>query len=85
MIKQLLSRLFKKYFLKKHLFPPTTYVHRKHSGVVFEIELNWYDEVLDPVSLVREVKSGKTFSIRYSEMQEFVELTGNSPDDGIEI
>lgn len=85
MFKNLLAKLYKRYFLKKHLFVTTTYVHRKHSAVVFEIELNWYDEALDPVSLVREVKSGKSFSIRYDEMREFIELRGNAPTDGIEI
>jgi hypothetical protein len=85
MFKSLLAKIYKRYFLKKHIYPPTTYVHRKNSAIVFEIELNWYDEVLDPVSLVREVKSGKTFSIRYAEMQEFKELSGNAPTDGIEI
>lgn len=85
MIRKFLSKLYRKYFLQKHLFPPSVYVHRKKSGVVFEIELNWYDEDLEPVSLVREVKSGKSFSIRHYEMQEFVELQGNNPDDGIEI
>lgn len=84
-MKKFLSKLYKRYFLKKHLFPPTTYVHRRKSGVVFEIELNWYDEDLEPVSLVREVKSNKSFSIRHYEMMEFVELQGNAPTDGIEI
>lgn len=85
MFKRLFARFFKKYCVKKHVFPPTTYVHRKNSGVVFEIELNWYDEDFEPVSLVREVKSGKSFSIRHYEMQEFKELQGNTPEDGIEI
>lgn len=84
-MKKLLSRLYKRFFLRKHKYPPTTYIHRRKAAVVFEIELNWFDEDLNPVSLVREVRSGKNFSIRYSEMLEFVELTGNKPDDGIEI
>lgn len=84
-MKKLLSKLYKRYFLKKHKFPPTTYIHRRKSGVVFEVDLNWFDEDLEPVSLVREVKSNKNFSIRYYEMLEFVELQGNAPTDGIEI
>lgn len=84
-MKKFLSKLYKRYFLKRHKFPPTTYIHRKNAAVVFEIELNWFDEDLEPVSLVREVKSNKNFSIRYYEMLEFVELQGNAPTDGIEI
>jgi hypothetical protein len=84
-MKKLIARIYKRFFLKKHLYPPSVYIHRKNSAVVFEIELNWYDEDLEPVSLVREVKSGKSFSIRYHEMLEFRELSGNKPTDGIEI
>lgn len=84
-MKKLISKLYRRFFLKKHKFPPTVYIHHRKGAVVFEVELNWYDEDLQPVSLVREVKSGKSFSIRYSEMLEFVELSGNAPQDGIEV
>jgi len=80
-----IGRLYRRFFLKKHKFPPTTYIHRRKSAVVFEVNLNWFDEDLEPVSLVREVHSGKNFSIRYHEMLEFVELIGNAPNDGIAI
>jgi len=84
-MKKLIGRLYRRFFLQKHKFPPTTYVHHRRGGVIFEIELNWYDEDLLPVSLVREAKSGKTFSIRHHEILEFVELRGAQPTDGIAI
>lgn len=84
-IRKLFVKILRRKFLKVHKFPITTYVHREHSGIVFEIDLNWYDEDLNPVSIVRECKSGKTFSIRDDEMIFYVELRGNAPTDGIEI
>ena len=84
-MKKLITRLYKRFFLKKHKFPPTIYIHKKNARVVFEVELNWFDEDLLPVSLLREVKSGKNYSVRYHEMLEFIELRGNKPEDGTEI
>lgn len=84
-LESLLMQLFKKRVLKKHLFTVGTYVHRKHASIVFEIDFNWYDEEILPVSVVKEVRSGKIFSIRHEEMINFVELKGNSPLDGTEI
>jgi hypothetical protein len=84
-LKSVISKLYRKYFLKTHLFLPGIYIHRKNGAVVFETEFNWFDEELLPITVVREVKSGKIFSIRYDEMTNFIELKGNAPVDGSEI
>lgn len=84
-LKQLLTKLYIKYMLKKHKYPASTLIHRKHAKVIFEIEFNWYDENFEPVSVVREVLSNKIFSIRSDEMKEFVEYTGSDPNAGAAI
>ena len=80
MLKKLLSKLFFKYVRKTHKYPASCLVKRKNSDdhFVFEIEFNWYDENLEPVSIVREQRTHKTYSIRHEEMAEFVEYTGST-------
>jgi hypothetical protein len=84
-MKKLLFRFFVKFFLKKHQYPAGILIHRRKATVLFEIELNWYDEELIPVSLVREVHSGKVFSIRDYEMFEFKEYAGSDPNAGSQL
>lgn len=79
---KLLVRLFKSYILGKHQLPPGVLIHRRNGTILFEIEFNWYDETLNPVSLVREVHSNKIFSIRDSEMREFKEYSGSNSTAG---
>ena len=75
--KKAIKALYLRYCAKKHKYPPSCLVHRKLNGsLVFEIEFNWYDENYEPVSIVRDIKTTKVFSIRYLEMKEFVEYTG---------
>jgi light-regulated signal transduction histidine kinase (bacteriophytochrome) len=81
-MKKLLGRLYRKFFLKKHQLPVGVLIHRRKNTVIFEIEFNWYDEDFQPVSLIREVKSGKIFSIRHAEMYEFKEYAGSDPNAG---
>lgn len=83
-MKKWLSKLYIRFFLKKHKFPPASLIHRKNR-VLFEIEFNWYDESFQPVSIVREIKSGKIFSIRFDEMLEFREYSGDDPNAGSTI
>lgn len=75
---KLLGRLYRKMFLRKHLFPVGCLVHPKKGTVVFEIEFNWFDEDMQPVSVVRQVSDNKIFSIRYNEMRGFKEYSGNN-------
>lgn len=77
-MKQKLRNFFRWLFVKKHLFPVGALVHQKTQKIVFEIEFNWFDEDLQPVSLVRQVSDSKVFSIRYHEMLGFKEYSGNN-------
>jgi len=73
-----LLRFFLKHkYTKQHHYPTAILVHRRKAKVIYEIEFNWYDNDLLPVSLVREVISGKRFSISYYEMYEFKEFAGS--------
>lgn len=81
---KLILKLLKK-FLAKHKYPKGVLVHRKNGAVVFETEFNWYDESLEPVTVVREVKSGKIFSVNSLEMMDFVEYTGSDPNGGSDL
>jgi hypothetical protein len=75
-MKQKLIKLFLKYILKKHVFPAGVLIHRINGLVLFETEFTWYDEDLQPVLVIREVKSNKIFSIRGDEAKEFKEYSG---------
>lgn len=75
---KLLGRLYRKLFIKTHLFPVGSLVHPKKGTIVFEIEFNWYDEDMQPVSIVRQVSNQQIASIRYAEMQGFKEYSGNN-------
>lgn len=77
-MKKLLGRLYRKLFIKKHIFPVGTLVHPKKGTTVFEIDFNWYDEDMQPVSIVRQVNNNQIASIRYNEMLGFKEYSGNN-------
>lgn len=77
-IKRLLGRLYKKIFIPKHLFPAGSLVHPKRGTTVFEIDFNWYDEDMQPVSIVRQISNQQIASIRYDEMLGFKEYSGNN-------
>ena len=49
------------------------------------IEFNWFDQDLLPISLVREVHSGKKFSVNHYEMYEFKEFQGRDRTVGNSI
>jgi len=75
---KLLGKLYRKLFIRKHIFPVGSLVHPKKGTTVFEIEFNWYDEDTQPVSIVRQVGNNQIASIRYNEMQGFKEYSGNN-------
>lgn len=81
-MKQFFRNILIKFFVNKHKYPPSTLIHRKKNPVIYEIEFNWFDESFSPVSIVREVKSNKIFSVREDEMLEFVEYSGANPNPG---
>jgi len=72
-------------YIKRHQFPESTLIHRRKATVIYEVEFNWYDETLMPVSLVREVKSGKQFSVSFYELYEFKEFQGRDRSIGNSI
>jgi len=78
----LILKFIKRMVLKKHKYPASVLIQKQNSTVIFEVEVNWYDEDLNPVSVVREVQSDKRFSIRYEEMLEFKEFTGRDRSVG---
>ena len=78
----LIRFLSKNKLAKKHPFPESTLIHRKQAKVLFEVEFNWYDKEFNPVTVVREVKSGKVFSISEHEMKEFKEYAGTDRNAG---
>ena len=71
-----LNFLFKNKYAKNHTFPVSTLVHRKKARVIYEVEFNWYDNELKPITVVREVQSGKVFSISGLEIDDFKEYSG---------
>lgn len=83
LLKKLITKLYHKFCVRKHKYPPSCIIHRaNNTKVVFEIEFNWYDENLSPVSVVRNVKTDKIYSVREMEMLDFVEYTGADPNVG---
>jgi len=85
-IPMFLLRFFIKHkYVSPHQFPPSTLIHRFKARVLFEVEFNWYDHDLMPVSIVREVKSGKQFSVSYYELFEFKEFQGRDRAAGNSI
>lgn len=82
---RLIGRLYRKLFIKKHLFPVGSLVHPKKGTTVFEIDFNWYDEDMQPVSIVRRVSDNQIASIRHSEMQGFKEYSGNNEQLGSNV
>lgn len=76
-------KFFAKHKLAKaHEYPPTTLIHRRKAKIIYEIEFNWYDNDMLPISIVREVHSGKTFSVSYYEMFDFKEFQGRDRSVG---
>ena len=75
---KLLAFFIKNKYVTKHPFPASTLIHRYEAKVLFEVEFNWYDHELVPVSLVREIHSGKQYSVTYHELLEFREFQGRN-------
>jgi len=78
----ILKFFIKHKYLTQHQYPVSTLIHRKKAKVIFEIEFNWFDDNLDPVSLVREVQSGKTYSVGHYDMYDFKEFEGKDRSIG---
>lgn len=83
----LIRFLVRNKYLKQHPYPPSTLIHRGDSEkgcstVLFEIEFNWYDHELNPVSIVRQCKTGKQFSVSFFELLEFREFQGKDRTAG---
>ena len=83
LLQRIINSLYLKYVKPKHKYPTSVLIHRRaNASMVYEIEFNWFDENMEPVSVVRDVKTQKIFSIRSTEMLEFVEYTGSDPNPG---
>jgi hypothetical protein len=85
MPKIVLKFFVKHKYLKQHQYPASTLIHRKNAKIIYEIEFNWFDDKLIPVSLVRETQSGKQFSVSYYDMYEFREYQGRDRSAGNSI
>lgn len=81
----ILKFFVKNKFVEQHQYPASTLIHRRKAKIIYEIEFNWYDDTLLPVSLVREIHSGKRFSISYYEMYDFKEFQGRDRSIGDSI
>jgi len=78
-LKKLIKKFIMKYIIGMHKFPTSVIVHRiNNKSSMYEIEFNWYDEDLNPVSIVRDIATQKIFSIRSSEITEFKEYSGKA-------
>jgi hypothetical protein len=80
--KEMLNEIVRVRYLEKHQYPLSTLIHRKKAKVIYEIEFNWFDDNLTPVSLVRETQSGKQFSVSHLDMYEFKEYQGRDVNAG---
>lgn len=78
----LIRFLIKNKFVNKHQYPESTLIHRRKAKVLFEVEFNWYDKELKPISVIRAVKGGQIASVSDSEMYEFKEYEGQDRNAG---
>lgn len=76
---------FVKKRLKKHKYPEAVLIHKPSQGVVYEIQKNYYDLDLKPVSLVLEYGGTRVLTISEIDMLEYREYTGNLNGEIIEI
>ena len=75
MIKFFIYKLFIKYFLQKHKFLPSTLIYRDGTRTLFEVDSNYYDIDLNPITIVRAYPIGKQLmGISRHEMLEFREF-----------
>lgn len=81
---KILLNLLKR-LLKKHKYPVSVLIHKKTSDTVYEVQKNYYDLDLNPVTLVLEYGGSRLLSIDHIDMLEYQEYTGNLDGEIIEI
>lgn len=83
MFKLLIFRLFVKYFLPKHKFLPSALIYREGTRTLFEVDSNYYDKDLNPVTIVRAYPLGKQLmGISRHDILEFHEYK-SIPSEGL--
>lgn len=70
-----------KYKGSQHKFKPTDLIHR-HNTILFEVEFNWYNEDLEPITIIRGVKNGKIGTIHRDEWIEWNVYLGKDRNAG---
>lgn len=76
LFKKIITKLFKKMCLEQHKFAPSTLIHpANNSRALYEVEVNYYNQDFDCVTLVKKYPSGKTsYGIGQHDIIEFVEF-----------
>lgn len=75
-----------KNLLKKHKYPVSVLIHKKNSeDIIYEVQKNYYDLDLSPVTLVLEYGGTRVMTIDNIDMLEYQEYTGNLNGEIIEI
>lgn len=74
MFKRLFTYIFKKFFLESHKFKPSTLILRDGTRTLFEVDTNYYNTDMEPVTIVRAYPLGKQMmGISKHEIMEFKE------------
>lgn len=74
---RLISYLFKKFCLESHKFKPSALIFRSGTRTLFEVDSNYYNKDLEPVTIVRTYPLGKqNMGISKHEIMEFQEYKG---------
>lgn len=63
-----------RFVLRKHRFKPSDLIYKSGTRVIYEVDMNFYDSKLNPVTIVRRF-GGKThlYSIDHHSILEYVE------------
>lgn len=88
-MKELIRKLFVKYFLPKHKFGVSALILRDGTRTLFEVDTNYYNTDLNPVTIVRAYPMGAQLLgishhdiLEYKEYKrEVVEAIGITPQD----
>lgn len=81
---KLLINLLKR-LLKKHKYPVSVLIHKKNNTSVYEVQKNYYDLDLSPVTLVMEYGGSRLLTIDNIDILDYQEYTGNLGGEIIEI
>ncbi len=84
-IKDFLLEFFKNKLLEKHKFKPSSLILREGTRTLYEVDSNYYNTEMDPVTIVRAYPLGtQLMGISKHEILEFKEYR-SMPDEGLAI